>query len=95
MIRGPISSTLVVAGLCACAGLAADGQVTKQQSELFKQKVTTIVQTGSRPTSRLPQRTAITENEVNAYLRYDAALLFHDDTRDGQNTATFGISAHF
>jgi Ca-activated chloride channel family protein len=29
------------------------------------------------------------------YLRYDAALLFHDDTRDGQNTATFGISAHF
>jgi Ca-activated chloride channel family protein len=29
------------------------------------------------------------------YLRYDAALLFHDGTRDGQNTATFGISAHF
>jgi Ca-activated chloride channel family protein len=29
------------------------------------------------------------------YLRYDAALLVHDDTRDGQNTGTFGISAHF
>ncbi|HET9990514.1 MAG TPA: VIT domain-containing protein [Kofleriaceae bacterium] len=29
------------------------------------------------------------------YLRYDGALLFHDATRDGQNTATFGISAHF
>jgi len=28
-------------------------------------------------------------------LRYDAALLFHDGTRDGQNTGTFGISAHF
>ena len=29
------------------------------------------------------------------FLRYDGALLFHDGTRDGQNTATFGISAHF
>ena len=29
------------------------------------------------------------------YLRYDGALLFHDGTRDGQNTGTFGIAAHF
>ena len=29
------------------------------------------------------------------YLRYDAALLFHDGTRDGQNTGTVGIEAHF
>ncbi|MEO6771695.1 MAG: VIT domain-containing protein [Kofleriaceae bacterium] len=29
------------------------------------------------------------------YLRYDAALLFHDGTRDGQNAGTFGIAAHF
>ena len=32
---------------------------------------------------------------LRLYLRYDGALLFHDGTRDGQNTATFGISAHF
>ena len=29
------------------------------------------------------------------YLRYDGALLFHDGTRDGQNTGTVGIEAHF
>jgi hypothetical protein len=70
VIPRPICSTLVAAALCA--ELAADGAVTKQQSELFKKKITVIVQTGSKPTSR-PQRTAVTENEVNAYLRYDAA----------------------
>ena len=29
------------------------------------------------------------------YLRYDGALLFHDQTRDGQHTGTVGIEAHF
>ena len=29
------------------------------------------------------------------YLRYDGALLFHEHTRDGQNTGTVGIEAHF
>ena len=29
------------------------------------------------------------------YLRYDGALLFHDGVRDGQNTGTVGIEAHF
>ncbi|MEO8552364.1 MAG: hypothetical protein ABI678_20445, partial [Kofleriaceae bacterium] len=32
---------------------------------------------------------------LSLYLRYDGALLFHDAIRDGQNTGTFGIEAHF
>ena len=32
---------------------------------------------------------------LSLYLRYDGALLLHDNTRDGQNTGTVGIEAHF
>jgi Ca-activated chloride channel homolog len=33
--------------------------------------------------------------KFSIYVRYDGALVFHDSTRDGENTATFGIAAHF
>jgi hypothetical protein len=62
-------------GLIAFLGgsaLSADGPVTKQQSDLMKRKIAVIVQTGTRPSVQ-PQRTAVTEDEVNAYLAYDAA----------------------
>jgi hypothetical protein len=38
----------------------------------MKRKIAVIVQTGTRPSGQ-PQRTAVTEDEVNAYLTYDAA----------------------
>ena len=41
----------------------------------MKRKIAAIVQTGTRPRRR-PQRTAVTENEVNAYLAYDAAARY-------------------
>jgi hypothetical protein len=32
---------------------------------------------------------------LSAFLRYDGALLFHDSTRDGQNTGTLGVETSF
>jgi hypothetical protein len=66
------SSLLVLTAFVAGSAISADGQVTKQQSDLMKRKIAAIVQTGTR-SSRQPQRTAVTEDEVNAYLAYDAA----------------------
>jgi len=66
------SALLVLAAFVAGSAISADGPVTKQQSDLMKRKIAAIVQTGTRP-SRQPQRTAVTEDEVNAYLAYDAA----------------------
>jgi hypothetical protein len=46
------------------------------------------------PAIDLALRYALTR-PLSVYLRYDGALLFHDAIRDGQNTGTFGIEAHF
>lgn len=66
------AALLALAALLAGAVLSADGPVTKQQSDLMKQKIAAIVQSGSRPSVQ-PQRTPVTEDEVNAYLAFDAA----------------------
>jgi hypothetical protein len=50
---------------------------------------------GIGPAFDLLVRHALPFRPLWLYLRYDAALLFHDGTRDGQNTGTIGIEAHF
>jgi len=62
--------------ICAVAALAAvsldaDVRVSKRDAELLRQKVATITSQAERP-SKQARRTMVTENEVNAYLVYDA-----------------------
>jgi Ca-activated chloride channel family protein len=47
------------------------------------------------PALDLVLRARLPVPHLGAFLRYDGALLFHDGTRDGQNTATVGIEASF
>jgi hypothetical protein len=66
-------ASLFAAAVLLSVAPHADGPVSKQQSDLFKRKLATIVQTGTQPASRQPRRTAVSEDEVNAYLAFDAA----------------------
>jgi hypothetical protein len=50
---------------------------------------------GVGPALELTLRTRLPIDHIGGYLRYDAALLFHDQTRDGQNAASVGIEASF
>jgi Ca-activated chloride channel homolog len=50
---------------------------------------------GVGPAFDLVLRYALPVQPLWLYLRYDGALLFHDGVRDGQNTGTVGIEAHF
>jgi len=50
---------------------------------------------GVGPAFDLVLRYALPVHPLWLYLRYDGALLFHDGVRDGQNTGTVGIEAHF
>jgi hypothetical protein len=72
ILSGRRLALAALALLLACAAFAG-GPVTRQQSDVLKQKIAAIVRTGIRPPSTQPQRTAVTEDEVNAYLAYDAA----------------------
>lgn len=58
--------------LATAIALSADARVSKRDAALLKQKVAVIALTGERPVKQ-PRRTLVTENEVNAYLAYDAA----------------------
>jgi hypothetical protein len=50
---------------------------------------------GVGPAFDLLIRTRLPVQPLWLYLRYDGSLLFHDGVRDGQNTGTVGIEAHF
>jgi len=50
---------------------------------------------GVGPAFDLVLRYALPVQPLWLYLRYDGALLFRDGVRDGQNTGTVGIEAHF
>ncbi len=50
---------------------------------------------GAGPAVDLSVRTRLPARGLHTYLRYDGALLYHDGTKDGQNTATLGIEASF
>lgn len=68
----PVRATLLAlaCGLAAAALLRADGPASKRESDLFKQKVAAIVETGTR-LARQSRTTSVTEDEVNAYLVYE------------------------
>ncbi len=64
---GLIAAALVL----AAAATRADTPASKQDAEMLRQKVATINAFGERKVTRT-LRTTITENEVNAYLVFDA-----------------------
>jgi hypothetical protein len=55
----------------AVAGLAAGAGPTRADAVSLQRKVTSITEFSARPTKQ-PRRTTVTENEVNAYLTFDA-----------------------
>jgi hypothetical protein len=56
----------------ASAAVSADGQYSRRDSDQLKQKVAAITQFGERPTQQTV-RTLLTQNEVNAFLAYEAS----------------------
>jgi hypothetical protein len=68
-MRNKLVITLI--GVVAAATLGADARVSKRDAEQLRQKVATITALGARPATAA-RRTTVTENEVNAYLAYDA-----------------------
>lgn len=63
---------VIVVCLGAAIALQADARASKRDAALLKQKMATIAQAGTR-SAKQPRLTIVTENEVNAYLVYDAA----------------------
>jgi hypothetical protein len=62
----------VIAAICGAAShVAADVRASRRDADLLKQKVVAINGFATRP-SKVPRRTTVTENEVNAYLTLDA-----------------------
>src|SRR5690348_8923002 len=61
------SAALLVASIL----VSAVGQPSRRDADQLRQKVTAIVQFALRP-GREARRTTVTENEVNAYLAFDA-----------------------
>lgn len=63
---------LALAFAATLAGtVGADGRALRRDAELLKQKVAAITAHAERPNGRT-RRTMVSENEVNAYLVYDA-----------------------
>ena len=58
-------------GSAGFAVLGAGAGPSRADAESLKRKVTSITEFSARPTKQ-PRRTTVTENEVNAYLTYDA-----------------------
>jgi hypothetical protein len=67
--RSRLALAAVVCAAVASVSLRA-GQVTRRESDQFRQKIAAIVDAASRP-ARAVRRTNVSENEVNAYLAYD------------------------
>jgi len=64
-------AALACVAVAAGVHAGADARASKRDAEQLRQKVATITAHGERPATQ-PRRTTITENEVNAYLVYDA-----------------------
>jgi len=74
MLHSELRSSFVIALgalLVAAVVVLADEGVTRRDAEQLRQKVANITQFAQRPTAQ-PHRTTVTENEVNAFLAYDA-----------------------
>jgi hypothetical protein len=68
--RRRLARVLAVLALALPAWLHAAGPA-RRDADILKQKVALIVQAASAPRAQ-PHRVTVTENEVNAYLAYDA-----------------------
>ena len=64
-------AAIVAAVAHLAAATPADGPASRKDAALLKQKVATIT-AHAESQSSLPRRTTVTENEVNAYLVYEA-----------------------
>ena len=64
-------AALFAIGLAGFAGLGAGAGPSRADAASLKRKVTSIAEFSARPTKQ-PLRTTVTENEVNAYLTFDA-----------------------
>ena len=70
MLRNRLSLAVYAGAVLAAVSLRADG-VTRRDADSMRQKVAFITGLGERPDTQI-HRTTVTENEVNAYLMYDA-----------------------
>ena len=72
-LRRAVSGVMVGAAALAVVTLRADAdaRTSRRDADLMKQKVVAINQFGAT-SARVPRRTTVTENEVNAYLTLDA-----------------------
>ena len=71
MSRNALAGTLVAAVARGVTALGAGVDPSRADAVSLKQKVTSIVDFSARP-AKEPRRTTVTENEVNAYLTFDA-----------------------
>jgi hypothetical protein len=71
MSRNALAGTVVAAALTGLTALGAGVEPSRADAVSLKKKVTSIAEFSARPT-REPRRTTVTENEVNAYLTFDA-----------------------
>lgn len=70
-----VTAALAAAWLAAGGLAVADQRYSKQEGDRFQSKLTRIVIFGNTPAAaqrRAPQRTEITDDELNSYLRFHA-----------------------
>src|ERR1700704_4959372 len=71
MSRNALSLVAIVLASAGLTVLCAGAGPSRADAESLKRKVTSITEFSARPTKQ-PRRTTVTEDEVNAYLTYDA-----------------------
>jgi hypothetical protein len=76
--QAAVVTLVMLTGALAITALGAEDPVSRRDAELLKQKVAAITTLGASPMIKA-RRTTVTENELNAYLAYDA----HQDLPPG------------
>jgi hypothetical protein len=74
-MRARFAVLLLTAAIVGAVGTAAQGRLSKQEADRFQTKLTRIVEFGNAKTAARAQdrTTAVTDIEVNSYLKYLAA----------------------
>jgi hypothetical protein len=68
LVMSAVAATVAVGAAAPGAGVGP----SRADAASLRKKVTTITQIGGSPPARQARRTMVTENEVNAYLAFDA-----------------------
>jgi hypothetical protein len=71
VVRAVVCAVVCVIAIAPVVTLRADVRASKRDAALLKQKVATITAHAEKPNT-LARRTTVTQNEVNAYLVYEA-----------------------